>query len=379
MKLFFNLIIAAIFASLLAGGFIECLNVAVDFFQQHSRFLIWMIPMAGAILYYLGRIKHFRNCEHENSPALTPYMYLTATWSHLFGASVGREGAAIQIGASVAEWVRRRLKHEEGHRPYFAMAGIAAAFATVLAAPFSAVIFAIEYRKSGQKWQVLSAALGAAIGWGFLQLAPIHHWHAPTVEVNFSQIQWLGLLGLSLGLWVLANSFVWSEDFFTRLLGPVPMWMILPASGAILSLSILLIGHTQLNNFSLPLLDESFVTPADFSTTLGKIYMTFISLTGGWKGGAFVPLMVSGALFASWLGSLLGVSNAAATAVGVFSVIHKKFKIPLTSVVITGEIFSWRVAVLSLPAHLLIHFFRPQVHFEKFLHGRKNAKPKSSL
>ena len=46
--------------------------------------------------------------EDAISPRLVPLIMLSTWGTHLFGGSAGREGVAVQIGATVSHWIRRR-------------------------------------------------------------------------------------------------------------------------------------------------------------------------------------------------------------------------------------------------------------------------------
>lgn len=47
--------------------------------------------------------------EDAISPRLVPLIMLSTWGTHLFGGSAGREGVAVQIGATVSHWIGQRL------------------------------------------------------------------------------------------------------------------------------------------------------------------------------------------------------------------------------------------------------------------------------
>lgn len=51
--------------------------------------------------------------EDAISPRLVPLIMLSTWATHLFGGSAGREGVAVQIGATVSHWIGRRLPFRE--------------------------------------------------------------------------------------------------------------------------------------------------------------------------------------------------------------------------------------------------------------------------
>jgi len=110
----------------LSGGasalFLYVLQRATDFRASHER-LVYALPVAGAVigLVYerLGRsIAGGNNLVidtiHDAGPRLplrmAPMVLVGTVLTHLFGGSAGREGTAVQMGASLADAVLDRLK-----------------------------------------------------------------------------------------------------------------------------------------------------------------------------------------------------------------------------------------------------------------------------
>ncbi|WP_192873068.1 chloride channel protein, partial [Streptococcus suis] len=83
------------------------------------------------------------------SPVLIPLIISTTWLSHLVGASVGREGVAVQLGASLSHWLQ---KHGFTHLPkdMITKIGMAAGFAGLFQTPWAAGFFAIEVLIVGQ-------------------------------------------------------------------------------------------------------------------------------------------------------------------------------------------------------------------------------------
>lgn len=69
--------------------------------------------------------------EDAISPRLVPLIMLSTWATHLFGGSAGREGVAVQIGATVSHWIARRLPFREPGNT-FLLIGMAAGFAGTL-------------------------------------------------------------------------------------------------------------------------------------------------------------------------------------------------------------------------------------------------------
>lgn len=64
--------------------------------------------------------------------------------THLLGGSAGREGAALQLGGSIASSFGRIFQLNEREGRIMTMCGMAAGFAALFGTPLTSVIFAME-------------------------------------------------------------------------------------------------------------------------------------------------------------------------------------------------------------------------------------------
>ena len=80
---------------------------------------------------------------------LVPFI-IGGTWlTHLFGGSAGREGVAVQIGATVFTYSRSEIKSEKTSTTLIVI-GMAAGFAGLFQTPIAATFFALEVMFVGQ-------------------------------------------------------------------------------------------------------------------------------------------------------------------------------------------------------------------------------------
>ena len=101
--------------------------------------------------------------EDAISPRLVPLIMLSTWGTHLFGGSAGREGVAVQIGATVSHWIGQRLPFRDPGNT-FLLIGMAAGFAGLFRTPLAATVFAIEVLVAGRiEYRALFPALTASL------------------------------------------------------------------------------------------------------------------------------------------------------------------------------------------------------------------------
>ena len=108
-------LIVSVCVSSAVAIFLVVLDAISSIFLNYS-FLVFFLPMAGILLAWIKTKNFFskletnheierelRNPEKPISNRLAPAVVLMSWWSHLFGASVGREMVAVQVGASISD------------------------------------------------------------------------------------------------------------------------------------------------------------------------------------------------------------------------------------------------------------------------------------
>ena len=82
--------------------------------------------------------------EQPVSRLLAPVVFCATVLTHAFGGSAGREGAALQMGGSLAELVRKGTGLGGEFQDLAIMCGMSAGFSAVFGSPITATLFALE-------------------------------------------------------------------------------------------------------------------------------------------------------------------------------------------------------------------------------------------
>jgi H+/Cl- antiporter ClcA len=155
------------------------------FARQHL--LIWGLPVAGAATAWVYQrwgqavergnnllIDEIHQPQDVVPLRMAPLILLATVVSHLFGASVGREGTAVQMGGALADQLTRWARLDAHQRRIVLQTGVAAGFASVFGTPLAGAVFALEVITRGRLahealWPCLVAAVAAdqvTAAWG---------------------------------------------------------------------------------------------------------------------------------------------------------------------------------------------------------------------
>src|SRR5262249_9485297 len=93
-----------------------------------------------------------------------PMVLVGTVLTHLFGGSAGREGTAVQMGASLADAIAHRLSVSKETRRQLLAAGMAGGFGSVFGTPIAGAMFGLEVVCLGRvEYDALLPALVASL------------------------------------------------------------------------------------------------------------------------------------------------------------------------------------------------------------------------
>ncbi len=346
---------------LVVGGidavFGRVLLAITDFRNGHPMQLIPFLAFAGALIAFaylkfggksskgMNLIFEVGHGEEEVIPLrLIPFI-ISGTWiTHLFGGSAGREGVAVQIGATFSHWIGRKIPLKNSSH-IFLVTGMAAGFAGLFGTPIAAVFFAMEVLTAGAlEYQALLPAVTAAFTANaaaqFLGLEKFTFALTGKMDLAFSDMWRFLLLGILFG--VVGGAFAWTLKYMKNILAshwkqPVIRIFIM---GLILSVLLLLLYKGRYAGLGTNLIHASFYGEEILSYDwILKFLLTVLTLAAGFQGGEVTPLFSIGASLGVVAGPILGVPSEIAAALGYAGVFGSATNTFLAPVLIGTEVF----------------------------------------
>lgn len=342
------------------GGFLGGVFHYALHFVTHVRgeyqWLVWLLPIGGLLTIALYRIFGMTGNRGTNeiidailddkpiSPMVAPVVFLSTSITHFFGGSAGREGAALQIGGSVASWVAKAFKLDEYERSVLIMSGMSAVFAGLFGTPLTACIFVLEFATVGRIFSpaLVPCYLSAFVAsLGALVLGVHPETYELTIGVEFTLRTTWRFVVLAAAVSVLGVVMCWSFHKAEHLAKHyIPnIWLRIAAGGAIVALLTLLVGDQRFNGAGMDMALAAVGGEADWYSFIVKMLFTAVTLGAGFKGGEIVPTFCIGATFGCVLGGLLGIDPGLAAALGLIGLFCCATNSPVASIVLSVEMF----------------------------------------
>ncbi|CAN5703766.1 voltage-gated chloride channel family protein [soil metagenome] len=366
---------SGVLAGLACWVFLTALDHVTDTRLDHPT-LIWFLPLAGLAV---GAAYHrLAGRAAEGNALLLDEIHRPTAWvprrmaplvgigtlvSHLFGASVGREGTALQLSGSLTDWLARALGLRSEDRRILLTAALAGGFGATFGVPWAGAVFGLEVQRltwhapSGEPrsrpqlfggfrdgtWLVRVAATLAAsvVGDRVVVALGRHHEDRAALHVGIDPAMLLrfavaGLVfGLAALLFVEATDLV--RDAARRAIPWAPGRPLV--GGVLVVAAAALVGRAYLG-LSLPLVDHALAgDPTSWKDPALKLGLTALCLGTGFIGGEVTPLFVVGATLGAALSPALGLPPVAGAAVGFVAVFGAAANTPIASTVVAVELF----------------------------------------
>ena len=230
------------------------------------------------------------------------------------------------------------------------MAGMSAAFSALFGTPMAATVFSMEVVSVGIMHY---AALVPCVVASYIAYGVACHFGLTGERFALGVLPELnpvnGFKIMVLGLCCAAVSILFcvvlhkTEELFAE---KIPNAFVRPlVSGALIILLTLALGTTDYLGTGMQVVERAVVEQQVFwAAFLLKILFTAITLSGGFKGGEIVPTFFVGATFGCLMGQILHISPSLAGACGMAAVFCGVTNSPISSLLISLEMFGFEGA-----------------------------------
>jgi H+/Cl- antiporter ClcA len=345
-------------------------------FRTAHELIVYALPVAGlgvglAYEKWGARIKGGQSLVidtiHDDGATIplrmAPMVLAGTLLTHLFGGSAGREGTAVQMGASLADQIALRFAAKGALRRVLLAAGMAGGFGSVFGTPIAGLVFGLEVLAIGRlEYEALVPALVASVvGDAVTRALGIVHTPyplVPGVALTAMVAGKLVLMGLAMGLATVA--FVELTHFLRsrleRVLPRLPLRMLLGGLAVVALWK--LVGTSDYLGLGVPVIVRAFsdasLSPFAFAA---KLLFTALTLGAGFLGGEVTPLFFVGATLGNALARVLEMPLGFGAAMGLGAVFGAAANTPLALslmvVELCGHAVLPHVVIVSVVAYLV--------------------------
>lgn len=356
-----------------SAAFLALLDHATRFRERHEL-IVYTLPVAGVIIGLIyerwgapiqGGNNLVIDTLHDDTMGkvplrMAPMVLVGTVLTHLFGGSAGREGTAVQMGASLAEQIAHGARVSRVMRRKLIAAGIAGGFGSVFGTPVAGIIFGVEVLAIGRvEHTALVPALVASFVGDAITRRLVAHTQYPTVHAVAMTPLHVGKLIL-IGAAMAAATFAFIEltHLLKKRLEPLRLPWRLALGGACVVILWKLFGTSDYLGLGVPVIVRAFHDPALPSYAFAaKLVFTAITLGAGFLGGEVTPLFFVGATLGSVMARVLGLPIELGAGVGIAAVFGAAANTPIAlsimAVELLGAAILPHVVLVTVVAYLL--------------------------
>ena len=342
--------------------------VAVNHFRAAHPMIILGLPFGGLLIVFLYRF--FKGTDDKGTNMviasihsstgiplrMAPLIFVSTVITHLFGGSAGREGAAIQLGGSIANRMGKWIRLNANDQHIIIMCGMSAGFSALFGTPLAATIFSLEVISVGiMHYSALVPCVTASMIAHFVaellrvppEVFPVAAIPAMEAVMFFKVVLFAALLGaVSILFCMILHS---AEHFYSHFLKNT--YVRIFTAGCLVLLLSALLRTTEYLGSGMGIIEHIFhhgggAHPLAFFL---KMIFTALTLGAGFKGGEIVPSLTIGAAFGCVTAALFGLPLELATACGMIGVFCGVTNCPITSLLIAFELFGFE----GMPYYLI--------------------------
>ena len=342
-----------------------------DIRKEYLYYFVPFLALAGLLIVFIyqkfagktgkgmGLIFEVGHGTEKEIPLRLIPIVTVATWiTHLFGGSAGREGVAVQLGATFSHRFNKYFNFPDKSK-VFLVTGMAAGFGGLFQTPIAALFFGLEVLALGnlQLYALLPAVVAAfTASWtsSFLGLEKFTHIVNTNLSITPMTFVKFAILGIIFG--IAGNLFVYLQSFLKKFAAEKiknPYYRIF-IIGIFLSIILLLLHEGRYTGLGTNLIENSFSGKPIFGYDwILKLLLTTLTLAAGFQGGEVTPLFSIGASLGVVIAIFFGLPIEFVAAAGYISVFGSATNTLLAPIFIGGEVFGFN----NLPFFVIIVIF----------------------
>lgn len=373
IKLLFATVLVGLGCGVAGTLFHKLLELASDIRSAYGWF-IYLLPIGGLAVVLIYRllnidlgygtvsiIKSVR--EDKKVPAkLAPSIFIGTFLTHLFGGSSGREGAALQLGGSLAGIINRIKFFGFGEtlRRTVIMCGMCGLFSALFGTPLAAAVFVLSVVNVGKLYKiavipcVLSSFSAYGVAYAFGCTGVRYEIAFPAMDVVvFGK---LCIIAVCAALISIAFCFVMENT--PKIARKIKNEYVRVFVGAVFIVVLTLVVNSgDYNGTGSHIIQQAISGSAKPEAFILKLVFTALTLSFGFKGGEIVPSFFVGSTFGCTAGVLLGIDPGVAAAAGMMAVFCGVTNCPIASVIMAVEVFGIETLPMFIPVCALAYLF----------------------
>ena len=363
IKAFVKWLVLGSAVGLIVGTVASCFGLVLGFVNNLRGDLPLLklgLPIGGLAIVFLYRF--FKNHSdkgtntvvaslHSNVDIpgkMAPMIFISTTITHLFGGSAGREGAALQLGSSIANMLGKSMHLNKEDRKMVIMCGMSAGFSALFGTPMAAAVFSMEVVRVGSMHYagfvpcVVASVIGNFVAKWF-QLPPevFPIMNVPEMTpVQFGQILVFAVAAALVSILFCVTLHEAEHLYEKKLKNP---HLRIAVGGVIVVALTFLLGTDVYLGSGMGIIEEILHHghSVEWYTFLLKMLFTALTIGAGFKGGEIVPSFTVGAAFGCCIAGLIGLPMELVTACGMAGVFCGVTNSPITALLIAFELFGF--------------------------------------
>ncbi len=332
--------------------------------RGNHPWILYLLPVIGLVIVLIYKFENKGGGtnlvmeavqEGEEIPfRMAPMIFAATVLTHLGGGSAGREGAALQLGGSIAQTIGKLFHPDETDRKLMTMCGMAAGFSALFGTPLAAAVFAIEVAAVGmmQYSALFPCTIASLTAFEVAKLCGGHAEHFNVTGIPAFDLS-SALKIAALAFFCAALSFAFcgvlhsAEHLYKKYIKNP--YLRIFAGGLFVIVLAKVLGTTDYLGGGMNIVERAVEGEVIWAAFILKLLFTALSLGSGYKGGEIVPTLFVGATFGCLFGQMLGFAPSLCAACGMTALFCAVTNSPLASLLLAFELFGFE----GMPFYLI--------------------------